>query len=462
MRTFGRWLGRLTMLALVVVVAAYIYLVISPPTLLRVGGGYASKIICSSDFLQGRDPERVLKTDVQAPGNPLLRLMVVETDRAKRLVHAAFLRLIGPMEAVARPGLGCAVAPDGDAARAADQAAPPAPGPAESTAPWPQGSGGAAAQHPKLAAVLADDALAGPGMRAIVVIEDGRLVAERYARGFDAKTPLLGWSMTKSVTAALVGTVVGAGKLRVDQDDLMPQWQGDGRAKITVGDLLSMSSGLHFNEDYGDVSDVTRMLFLEPDMARFVADQKLDHPPGTVFNYSTGTAVLLSRIWQNALGDPKLALDWPRKALFGPVGMGSAVLETDEVGTFVGGSYLYATARDWARFGQLLLQGGAWNGQQVVPKDFVQMMRTSSVADPVYTRGMLWLDGPESDMDVGNDQSEYGLPIGTFWLEGHDGQTVTVIPSAGMVVVRMGLTPGREHYRPQRLVAALLKAAGRP
>ena len=460
MRIVWRGLLGLVGVLVVVVIAAYVYALAAPPTLLRVGGGYASKIVCSSTFLSGRNPQEVLETDVQAPGNPLLRMIFVETSKATGLVHAEFLRFIAPMESVLRPGLGCAAVPDGDVARARDQSAPPAPGPGPKTALWPQGSGVDLAGHKALAAVLDNDALAGPGMRAIVVVQHGRVVAERYGKGFGPQTALLGWSMTKSVTAALTGTVIKAGKLTLTQDHLLPQWAGDGRAKITVEDLMSMSSGLHFNEDYGDVSDVTRMLFLEPDMARFAADQPLDHAPGTTFSYSTGTAVILSRIWQNALGNKQEALDWPRKMLFGPIGMGSAVLETDEAGTFVGGSYLYATARDWARFGQLLLQDGVWDGQQILPQGFVQTMVSPSKADPVYSKGMLWLDGPESDMKPGNDQSKYGLPKGTYWMEGHDGQTVAVLPAADMVVVRMGLTPGREHYRPQKLVAAVLKAAG--
>lgn len=456
MKFVKRGLGILAGLVVLGVVGIYAYAVVVPPTLLRVGAGYSSAITCAATFLQHRDPQKVLETDVQAPGNPILRGYSESVDRKTGVVRSVFLEMIAPVASVNRPGLGCAVAPDGNVAQAQDQAAPPAPGPSASPALWPEGAGVAPAK-PGLQAVLDDNALAGPGMRAIVVVKDGHIVAERYGKGFDAKTPLLGWSMTKSVTAALVGTVIADGKLALTQDKLLPQWDGDGRAKITVADLLSMSSGLRFNEDYGDVSDVTRMLYLEPDMAKFAAGEPLVAAPGTHFSYSTGTAVILSRIWQNALGDKAAALAWPRKALFGPLGMGSAVLQTDAAGTFVGGSYIYATARDWARFGQFLLQDGAWNGKQILPASYVQMMRQPSATDPVYAKGMLWLAGPAPVQKPGDDQA-YGLPKDTYWLEGHDGQTVTVIPSAGTVVVRMGLTPSREDYRPQRLVAALLKA----
>ncbi|MFC2969143.1 serine hydrolase domain-containing protein [Acidimangrovimonas pyrenivorans] len=459
MRLMKKLLGILAGLVVLVVAGAYLYAVAAPPTLLRVGAGYSSKIVCSSALVSGRDPAKVLDIDVQAPGNPVLKGYTVQTDRASGDVRSEFLRFIAPMDSVARPGLGCAAVPDGRIARAKDQSAPPAPGPSTSKVLWPEGAGVDLAGHDNLAPILDDAGLAGPGMRAIVVVKDGRIVGERYGAGFDARTPLLGWSMTKSVTAALAGTVIEAGKLRLDQDHLLPQWAGDGRAQITVAQLMSMSSGLRFNEDYGDVSDITRMLYLEPDMAGFAAGEPLAAKPGSTFHYSSGTAVILSRIWQNAIGDKTAALAWPRKALFGPLGMGSAVLETDEAGTFVGSSYLYATARDWARFGQFLLQDGEWNGRQILPPSFVRMMHSPSAADPVYAKGMLWLAGPAPKMKAGDDKA-YGLPADTYWLEGHDGQTVTVIPSAGMVVVRMGLTPSDLNYRPQRLVAALVKALG--
>src|SRR5690606_5335053 len=131
--------------------------------------------------------------------------------------------------------------------------------------------------------------------RAVVVVKDGRIVGERYGEGFSAETPLLGWSMTKTVTAAIIGTLVGEGRLSLDQDELFEGWLADERAQITIADLMAMSSGLEFNEDYGDVTDVTRMLYLEPDMAGFASDKPLAGPRGATFSYSSGTTLLLSR-----------------------------------------------------------------------------------------------------------------------------------------------------------------------
>jgi CubicO group peptidase (beta-lactamase class C family) len=293
-------------------------------------------------------------------------------------------------------------------------------------------------------------------MRAVVVVKDGRIVGERYGEGFAADTPLIGWSMSKTVNVAILGTVLGAGKLSLDEKNLFPEWSGDERRNISVADLMAMESGLAFNEDYGTVSDVTRMLYLEPDMAKFAASKPLVAEMGRKFSYSTGTSVMLARLWQNAVGDEAASLGYPRKALFDPLGMQSAVLEADESGTLTGASYLYATAHDWARFGQFLLQDGVWNGNRILPEGFVAMMHAPAAAsDGVYGKGEVWLEGPE---DKKGDGVARGVPEGTYWLEGHDGQTVAIVPSKRMVVVRMGLTPAWLGYRPQKLVAALAKA----
>jgi CubicO group peptidase (beta-lactamase class C family) len=206
-----------------------------------------------------------------------------------------------------------------------------------------------------------------------------------------------------------------------------------------------MASGLTFNEDYGDVSDVNRMLFLEPDMARFGASQPLATKPGTAFNYSSGTGTMLARIWMDRVGADAAA--YPRTALFGPLGIDSAVLEPDEAGTFVGSSYMYATARDWARLGQFVLQDGVWNGQRLLPEGFVKLMQTSNGLPGGYSQMQTWLE------------PDYGLPPDSFWFEGHDGQFVAVVPSAQLVVVRMGLTPSDLNYSPAALVKAVLAAA---
>jgi CubicO group peptidase (beta-lactamase class C family) len=440
------------------VAALFGWLYFAPPDLIRVGSGYTAKIVCSNVFLAGRDPGQVLAVDVQAPGHPLLRLMRVNVDRESGVVSAGLLGFLGTSAAVFREGFGCTNAPDGDvdAVKALGAAVPPAAAP-DGDALWPQGERVEPSQDPELAKLLDDPALAGEGMRAIVVVRDGRIVGERFGDGFSAATPLLGWSMTKTVNAAIVGTLVKDGRMTLDRTGLFAAWKADGRAGVSVADLMAMASGLEFNEDYGDVTDVTRMLYLEPDMAAFAAAKPLADPVGKVFSYSSGTAAMLSRLWQNAIGDRDQALAWPRQALFAPLGMRSAVLETDEHGTFAGSSYLYATAHDWARFGQFLLQDGVWDGNPILPPGFVAWMREPSEASRAYGKGQVWIEAPGDEDDPGAGVAA-GLPADTFWMEGHDGQTVAIIPSKQLVVVRMGLTPAKLGYRPQRLVGKIVNS----
>jgi CubicO group peptidase (beta-lactamase class C family) len=433
---------------------------LKPPDILRVGANYSAKIVCSNVFLAGRDPDEVLRVDVQAPGIALLRLMHVSVDRERRVVRAGLLGFIGDGLAVARPGAGCAAVPDGNLlfALRTSPLAPPRSSVADTSepdAPWPMGN--TVATNPALDRLLADDTLAGPGARAIVVVYRRRIVAERYGAAFSSDTPLLGWSMTKSVLAGLVGVLVKEGRLTLDQSAGWPPSGSGGRERIRIADLLDLSSGLRWNEGYGTVSDVTRMLYLESDMAYFAREQPLVHPAGEFWSYSSGTANILSRIAQDAAGPLGAAV--AAEKLFKPLGMTTAVIETDEYGTLVGSSYMYATARDWARYGEFLMQEGVWRGQEILPRGFIAMM-ASPVASSggQYGHGLVWLWGSDAVAPGKNPDAAFGIPADTFWMAGHDGQSIAIIPSREMVIVRLGLTPARDHYQPQPLVKAMLDA----
>ncbi len=457
MRLIGKLLKWLAILAAVIVVVFAGWLYVAPPALIQVAAGYSAKIVCSNVFIADRDSREVLKVDVQAPGHPILGLIAMNVDREAKTAHASLLGMFGGGVAVAREGAGCSSVPDGNEEAAKLAPVPVAAG-AASQALWPEGESVEPSQDPAVKAILDDAGMAGPGMRAIVVVKNGRIVGERYGEGFSEATPLLGWSMTKTVTAAIIGTLVREGKLGLDDTGLFEAWKADGRGAIKLRDLMSMSSGLEFNEDYGDVTDVTRMLYLEPDMAAFAAAKPLAHEIGKVFSYSSGTTVMLSRIWQNAAGADALA--WPRRELFDPIGMRSAVLEADARGTFVGSSYLYASARDWARFGQFLLQDGLWNGEAILPAGYAAVMRAPSSAAPAeYTQGQMWLNGPSAGTPDGQDpDAGFDLPADTVWALGHDGQSMAIVPSKQLVVVRLGLTPSKLGYKSQAMVAALVKA----
>lgn len=418
--------------AAIAILLTVLWLKIAPPKLIRIAANYSAKIVCTNVFLIGRDANEVLKVDVQAPGHPLLKLIQVDIDIDKRLVRANIFGLFGRGLAVYRSGTGCAAVPDGDIAEAKKyQFIPSKIPPPSNDQDWPLGS--KAVINERIERIIQDNQLAGPGMRGIVVIHRGKLIAQRYDQGFNERTPLIGWSMTQTVNAALVGMQIKRGKLKLDQAGFWPTSQPpDGREKITLVDLLTMSSGLQFTEDYDNVSDVTRMLFLTPDMSAFAYSKPLEHTVGTFWNYSTGTSVLLSRLWQEKAGNQ--ALTFPHNQLFARLGMSSAFIEADERGTFVGGSYMYATAQDWARFGQFLLQDGYWNGQQLLPDHFVTMMRTVA---------------PTSHTPISSD---------VYWIQGHDGQTMAIIPSKQLVLVRLGLTPHQTLYKPQAMLAEIIQA----
>jgi len=271
---------------------------------------------------------------------------------------------------------------------------------------------------------------------AVLAVQHGEVVAERYAEGVDADTTLISWSMAKSITQALVGFAVADGRLDVHAPAPVAEWAGtdDPRRPITVDHLLRMCSGLAFREDYVDdrVSDVMAMLFgpAQGDMAAFAATFPLEHPPGTVFNYSSGTTNILARIVGDLYGGRAGVDELLAERLFGPTGMTSATAKFDDAGTFVGSSYVYATARDFARFGELYLHGGTAGGGRVLPADWVTYAQTESLVP----------SGPD-EQPYGAHWWRFPPAPGSFSAQGYEGQRTLVVPDLDLVVVRLGKTP---------------------
>jgi CubicO group peptidase (beta-lactamase class C family) len=306
---------------------------------------------------------------------------------------------------------------------------------------------------------------------AVVVVHRGRVVTERYhgaLEHFDrpptpvgADTALLSWSMAKSVLHAAVGILVGRGRLELDAPAPVPEWSdpADPRHAITLRDLLSMQDGLDFTEDYTDdrVSDTIQMLFGDgqADMAHFAADRPLAAPPGTRFNYSSGTSNIVSGIVARTVGPGEPYARFLHSRLFGPLGMTSADPEFDEAGTWVGSSYLRATARDWARFGLLYSRGGTWDGTRVLPEGWVDYGRTMVAADPDGTPyGAHWWG------QIGDTLGSLN-PLGVFRASGYEGQTITICPALDLVLVRLGKTPlEREDSLPPWRAAVVQAFAG--
>ena len=273
--------------------------------------------------------------------------------------------------------------------------------------------------------------------RAVIVLYDGQLIAEHYADGFNAKSKLAGWSMTKTVTGALIGILVKQGKLLVGLPAPVPEWRssGDPRHAISIENLLQQRSGLDFDEVYYRASDATSMLFQKSDMAAFTASHPLKFRPGSVFHYSSGNSNILSRIIREAVGD-SLYVGFPYNELFYKLGMYSAVLEPDPSGTFVGSSYMYASARDWARLGLLFLDDGVFNKKRILPEGWVTESTKSVSSDKRGYGYQIWLN-TGSDF---SDKHYPSAPSDMFYADGFESQLIFVIPSKKLVIVRLGLT----------------------
>lgn len=425
------------------------WIVVARQDALQLASAVTAKTVCANVFMAGRDVDAIVQADLLSLGYQVFHLMKIDVDAADHRVDAGLFGLIAERHAQYIEGRGCtSVQNDQSWKRPAAQPLPPRPG---TDALWPAGEKVELSENTRLQAAVNDPALQGPGMRAIVVVHDGRIVAEAYGQGFGAATTLQGWSMTKSVTAALVGMAIKDGKLSLDQKHLFPQWRGDARAEISIADLMAMTGGLKWDEERGPITDPGRMEYLVRDTAAFARDLPLDTPPGTRFNYSSAQSVLLTRLWQDAVGEG--APSYPRERLFNPLGMTSAVLEADEAGTFRGEGFLFATAHDWARFGEFLRLGGQWNGQQLLPAGFVEYMRSPSpVSDeghgPVYGRGQLWLAKGQG----------FDLPADTFMMQGHLRQVIAIIPSRKLVILRMGLTREDIGFSNAKLLRAIVAA----
>lgn len=285
--------------------------------------------------------------------------------------------------------------------------------------------------------------------RALVVMHGGEIAVERYGEGYGPQTRFVSWSMAKTVTAVMIGMLVADGQLRLDAPAPVPRWQraGDPRAEITLRQLLQMRSGLEHTEagDPPYESSEVRMLFLDgrDDMADYATAQPLEAEPGSRFEYSSNTTVILADIAARALTEStnpdarrKAVADYLQARLFGPLGMTSAVPEFDRAGTLIGGSLIHANARDWAKFGEMLRNKGSVKGEQLVPRQWVEEMLEPSPASPHYGL-QTWLNRPLPD---GEEHPLFPdrAPHSAFSAIGHMGQYIFVSPSQKLTVVRLG------------------------
>ena len=423
---------------------------------LYIATGYGAKSMATAVFVAGRDPQMVKLTDLNYS---IVKYTKNTVDYENKSVTSSFWGL-AKQTAIFREGYGCCLIGGlpTDSLQKNSFQLPISCKVGAWQIPWPNGdklkdTTFAEIDKVKLQSAVTD-AFDGQqeylkGSAAVVVIYKGELVAEKYAKelGINAETRLWGWSMSKSLINAMAGVLTKQGKLDVKAVAPVPEWQKDLRRNITISDLMHMSSGLKWDEDYGDVSSATNMLYRSPDCYKVAIDVPFQDKPDTKWNYSSGTTNILSGILRSLIGNNNTYHRFPYQEIFNKIGMASMILETDAAGNFVGSSFGYATARDWGRFGLLYFNDGIWKNDTILPKGWVTYSRTPAVASKGQYGAQFWLNKSKKLPDVPEDM---------FSCNGHRGQYIFIIPSRNLVVVRLGFST--EHFDDNEFLKGILAA----
>lgn len=434
-----RWL-KWVAAGLVLAALAAASVVTRPDRAIRVATGVVAHNVCSKTFVSGLDPQTVFSETVDREGlrrlRPVLRLQV---DRAARAIDASAAGLFGSRAAF-HEGFGCVLLHG-------------------SREPYMLKSDIDALRTPKTPPLLAE--IAGPGVvtpgdpalraaldhafeeppappyrrtKAVVVVHEGKVIAERYADGIGVDTPLLGFSMTKSVINALIGILTQQGLVTPSMPAPVPEWRGDLRREIEVEHLLRMTTGLALDETNSGFDPSSRMIYLHDDMAGFAVNAAVVAPPGTRWSYSSPTTQLLARIVRDTVGGPEQSLAFAWRELFNPLGMRHVTLEFDGSGTLQGSTYMLASARDWAKFGLLYLNDGIVGGKRLLHEDWVDFSAAATL-DTDYAAGF-WTNRSEHPNAKG--RVRLGMPRDSFFASGDLGQRIVIMPSQHLVVVRLG------------------------
>ncbi|WP_299618066.1 serine hydrolase [uncultured Tenacibaculum sp.] len=415
----------LLLIAIVLVAVFYNY------PKLNILAGYAAKSTGSSVFLAKRNLQFTDSTDTNfSPINLASNSVNTETKEASSSAFGLLTR-----KSVYREGLGSVLVVKGteiDSNPLTPKRATP-----DTTTPFPYGnldpkdSIFSEINYDKLNKTVASMFNDTFKTRAFLVVYKDKIVAEQYAEGFDKNSLLLGWSMTKSITSTVMGILQCDGKLNVYDKAPFEEWKDDERSQISIHNLLQMNSGLKWVEDYNSISDVTKMLFLAEDVTQLQIDKPLIGKPNETWNYSSGTTNVLSAIIRKQFDTHQQYLDFWYEELIDKIGMNSMVVETDMKGNYIGSSYAWATARDWAKFGLLYLKNGQWNGESLFDKDWVDYATTPTPTSDGWYGAQIWLNAGGRYPDV---------PKNMYSFNGYQGQNVFVFPDQDMVIVRLGLT----------------------
>lgn len=406
---------------LAIVVIGLSYLIYDTSIKLPVVTGYSAKDVCSGIFIANRSLESLENNDINYS---FMSKTSITVNRKEKSVTASIFGLF-PRKAIFREALGCCITKGYNEDELKQHAFKR---PAIENIPLDTALNEIKDEidFHKLNTALDTVFEREERTRGVVVLYKNKLIAERYGDGFDRSTPLLGWSMNKSIINALVGLMKKQNRLDLNDKNLFKEWANDERKNIALNDLMHMSSGLDWDEGYGGLSDVTKMLYKTGTASDYAINKAFSTQPDSAWIYSSGTSNIISQYLRDKINNDEEYHKFPYLELFKKIGASSFYYETDAAGTFVGSSFGYATTRDWAKFGMLYLNDGMANGEQILPKGWAKYSRTPAKASKGQYGAQFWLN-PHSEID------EYNCI-------GHHGQMVSIIPSKDLVIVRLGLS----------------------
>jgi CubicO group peptidase (beta-lactamase class C family) len=427
--------------ALVLAALPALWLAYRPDRAVLVGTGAVADVLCAKTFVSGLDPQTVFAETMERQGLRLLRFgMRYHIDRDGRIADASVLGFFRSRSAF-HEGFGC-VAPHGSRPPYLLRSDIDALRTSKSPALLPDIAGPALVEpaDPALKAAL-DHAFEEPReppfrrTKAVVVVHDGKVIAERYGAGIGVDTQLIGFSLTKSVVNALLGIMTQQGLTSPSLPAPIPEWkaENDPRREIEVGHLMRMTSGLELDETNTGFDPSSRM-YLRDDTAAFAVKAPLIAEPGTRFAYSSATTQILARIIRDALGGPEQTLAFAWRELFNPLGMRHVTLQFDASGTLLGAASMLASARDWARFGLLYLNDGMIGGKRILHEDWVDYCAAATL-DSDYGAGFFT---NRSEHPYAKGRIRAGIPSDAFFASGALGQRIVILPSQHMVIVRLG------------------------